>query len=237
MRATNITSHQFPDRFRAHHQVSQGAERQYDCSPQRHPSSTPPSSSLHTPPMIAFPPFQAIPRVQLQPPASHWSWSPPPKRASTWSVHGYPKMEDAQVPHSAMMKESPARIPDPQRFYTSIPLPPQVDPNVDVIPFLRSGTDSCLDLDLRKSTTELGLRGGRGGEIRRHLAVAATTPSIPSLTVVHSKLPWPITVHRSERAYVTVWDVLVTIVESLQIPLKGLTKSTNGEDVWLMDIV
>ncbi|KAF5344376.1 hypothetical protein D9758_013238 [Tetrapyrgos nigripes] len=120
----------------------------------------------------------------------------------------YLTLPHLQLPH----------CPNPHKLYSSIPLPAQVDPGVSVIPFLRSGSVSGLDIDLTMSSRQLGLRGGRA-ELQRYLGAPATSPPLPSMTVVHPKLPWAITVHFSEMGYVTVWDVLVTIVETLRIPI------------------
>ncbi|KAG7093288.1 hypothetical protein E1B28_006970 [Marasmius oreades] len=51
----------------------------------------------------------------------------------------------------------------------------------------------------------------------------ATHPALPSMTVVHPWLPWPITVHASgmDSRGVTVADVLLTISRNLRIPVDG----------------
>ncbi|KAK7441557.1 Mitogen-Activated Protein Kinase Kinase Kinase 8 [Stygiomarasmius scandens] len=198
------------------------------------------------------------------PASSFQSWSPA-TRTKTWSVHERLNAIPSQaLPHPSI-NQSPPQHSDPKKLYASVPLPAQVDPCVDVILFLRTGSGLGLDLDLGMTTTELGLQGGRGSEMQRYLGVPATNPPIPSMTVVHPTLPWPITVYFSRSAYVTVWDVLVTIVESLRKPIRptngerrrqrgdgdawtrvaclpgrrliGLRKSERGEDVWLMDVV
>ncbi|KAF5335591.1 hypothetical protein D9758_017957 [Tetrapyrgos nigripes] len=182
-----------------------------------------------------------------------------PQSSSAWPVHQRQNSNtnhEVHVPSSTPLK--------PSNLY-SIPLPAQVDPNVTVIPFLQSGSGSGLDIDLRMSSRQLGLRGEGATQLQRYLAVPATSPPLPSMTVVHPELPWPITVHFSGMDYVTVWDVLVTIVESLRLPtsvpldsesdagrrrrsrggtrldylpgrrLVGLKKSEVGEDMWFME--
>ncbi|KAJ4476653.1 hypothetical protein J3R30DRAFT_3488056, partial [Lentinula aciculospora] len=50
------------------------------------------------------------------------------------------------------------------------------------------------------------------------LTTWATSPPLPSMTVLHPALPWSITVHATV-TYVTVCDVLCAIYQSLQLPL------------------
>ncbi|KAJ4477291.1 hypothetical protein J3R30DRAFT_3484342, partial [Lentinula aciculospora] len=50
------------------------------------------------------------------------------------------------------------------------------------------------------------------------LTAWATSPPLPSMTVLHPALPWSITVHATV-TYVTVCDVLCAIYQSLQWPL------------------
>ncbi|KAF5329001.1 hypothetical protein D9758_018865 [Tetrapyrgos nigripes] len=57
------------------------------------------------------------------------------------------------------MTEAPMSPPlpptplNPSRLYTTIPLPPQVNVDVSVIPFLQSGSGSGLDIDLQDDDT------------------------------------------------------------------------------------
>ncbi|KAF9258823.1 hypothetical protein L218DRAFT_948107 [Marasmius fiardii PR-910] len=79
----------------------------------------------------------------------------------------------------------------------------------------------------------------------------ASHPPLPSMTVVHPWLPWPITVHASgmDSRGVTVADVLLAISRNLMIPIDeagerrlnylrgrheffGLQASETGGDVW-----
>ncbi|THU99576.1 hypothetical protein K435DRAFT_837627 [Dendrothele bispora CBS 962.96] len=137
---------------------------------------------------------------------------------------------------------------------TPIPLPPQTDPNVDVIPYLKPGTGLNINLGLM-----LHRGHNQWPPIGRNIAeLPATFPKIPSMTITHPSLKpstW-ITVHRSSRPYVTVWDVLVTLIQELALPkwggdvfdgtrrldflpgrnLTGLTKSSDGQDVWIMEV-
>ncbi|KAK0218466.1 hypothetical protein EDD85DRAFT_734994, partial [Armillaria nabsnona] len=47
---------------------------------------------------------------------------------------------------------------------------------------------------------------------------AATNPPLPSLAIVHRKLPWPIVIQRSgDREWVTVADVVETLWHALRI--------------------
>ncbi|KAF5329003.1 hypothetical protein D9758_018866 [Tetrapyrgos nigripes] len=91
--------------------------------------------------------------------------------------------------------------PKPSRLYTTIPLPPQVDPGVSIIPFLQSGSGSGLDIDLpvsRCSSDESTATVNDGGPSKAALANNGISLGME---------------------YVTVWDVLVTIVESLRLPI------------------
>ncbi|KAK0431116.1 hypothetical protein EV421DRAFT_1855095 [Armillaria borealis] len=46
----------------------------------------------------------------------------------------------------------------------------------------------------------------------------ATSPPLPSLAIVHPKLPWPIVIQRSgDREWVTVADIVETLWHALQI--------------------
>ncbi|THU99563.1 hypothetical protein K435DRAFT_964383 [Dendrothele bispora CBS 962.96] len=139
-------------------------------------------------------------------------------------------------------------------LYTPIPLPPQTDPNVDVIPYLKTGSGLNINLGLM-----LHRGHNQWPPIGRNIAeLPATSPPIPSMTITHPSLKPPIwiTVHHSSKPYVTVWDVLVTLIQQLGLPdqegdvfngprrldflpgrsLMGLTKSGDGQDVWIMEV-
>ncbi|KAK0185313.1 hypothetical protein F5146DRAFT_883250, partial [Armillaria mellea] len=62
---------------------------------------------------------------------------------------------------------------------------------------------------------------------------AATKPPIPSLAIVHQKLPWPIVIQRSgDCEWVTVADVVETLWHALRIhdPIPSASVSSFGEN-------
>ncbi|THU99583.1 hypothetical protein K435DRAFT_794836 [Dendrothele bispora CBS 962.96] len=146
-----------------------------------------------------------------------------------------------------------SQIDNSHSLDTPIPLPPQTDPNVDVIPYLRLGSGLNINLGMM-----LHCGHAQWPPIGRDTAeLPATNPPIPSMTITHPNLRPPIwiTVHHSNRPYVTVWDLLVTLIKQLGLPegdvfswtkrldllpgrsLVGLMKSDgDGQDVWIMEV-
>ncbi|THU99582.1 hypothetical protein K435DRAFT_794835 [Dendrothele bispora CBS 962.96] len=129
---------------------------------------------------------------------------------------------------------------------------PNTDPNVDVIPYLKPGSGLNINLGMM-----LHRGHAQWPPIGRDTAeLLATDPPIPSMTITHPSLRPPIwiTVHHSKKPYVTVWDVLVTLIKQMGLPegdvfswtkrldslpgrsLVGLTKSSDGQDVWIMEV-
>ncbi|KAK7441544.1 hypothetical protein VKT23_016538 [Stygiomarasmius scandens] len=203
---------------------------------QYYPYVAPPSHSTPAPPATT----RIVSRSPLAIRSSSW---PPPTSSSTGT-----QLCPSQYSPAAQTPENHDGL------YRTIPLPPQADPNVDVIPFLKAGSGLNMDLGLK-------LHHGhtQWPPIGRNMAErAATNPPIPSMTITHPSWKttnW-ITVHRSSMPYVTVWDVLVTMIRALAYPdnsdsvtdrrtrldllpgrrLVGLTKSNDGVDLWIMEI-
>jgi hypothetical protein len=226
-----------------------------------HPSSrytvdAPTTSLYHT--EAGSSPYQTSPSSQEHP----TSWRPRTTTTeSGWSVRtslevpisplGYPYR-----PTEHVANQWPLR----RHVSTTVPLPPQVSDEVDVIPLLKSGSGLLIDLEMSPAT--LHRRSSDEGW-NNYWLEPATNPRIPSMSIVHPALPWAITVHRSSYEYVTVGDVMVKILEELAILVEcksggpvcgdygmrtrldylpgtkmvGLRKSRRGEDVWFMDVV
>ncbi len=70
-----------------------------------------------------------------------------------------------------------------------------------------------MELDFARSLSSIRILGHEGC-----VKEMATSPPIPSLAIVHPKLPWPIVIQRSgNREWVTVADVVETLWHALQI--------------------
>ncbi|KAJ6484493.1 hypothetical protein C8R47DRAFT_980978 [Mycena vitilis] len=77
-----------------------------------------------------------------------------------------------------------------------------------------SGTPLAIDF--------ASLPSAEGNAVWGHLLSApATYPGLPSLTILSSRLPWPITAHASGRIdrCLTVEDVIGAICEALSLPV------------------
>ncbi|KAK1215517.1 MAP kinase kinase kinase kinase activity protein [Marasmius sp. AFHP31] len=129
------------------------------------------------------------------------------------------------------------------------PIPPQYGTDVALHRLLMSPREAGLHWDLLWShqSVENELEGRW-----KVLKDPATFLALPSMTVVHHWLPWPITVHTSglDSRGVTVVDVLITISKELLQPVVeersriridflrghriflGLKPSRLGGDVW-----
>ncbi|KAF5328999.1 hypothetical protein D9758_018863 [Tetrapyrgos nigripes] len=141
----------------------------------------------------------------------------------TWSVHENPKAR-MSTPGSWTWDAYKTQDEAPIHPCSSIPLPGQVGHDVDVIPLLKSG--SGLDIDLRMSPVVLC---GRNDGWEKYLLRPATIPPLPSMSIVHPALPWAVTVHRSAYEFVTVKDVMVTVLGVLATPVEQMMP---GGPVW-----
>ncbi|THU99594.1 hypothetical protein K435DRAFT_776950 [Dendrothele bispora CBS 962.96] len=210
--------------------------------PSRYPSSITPSSEAHTVSRQS-----SSGAVEPRAPHSTTTQSPLP----VWSV---------RTDQGPTLSRQLSHVVNAPHRCTTVPLPPQVSDDVDVIPLLKSCSD--LVVDLRMSSIALR-QHARDHGWDNWLGEPATCPPIPSITVVHPVLPWMIMVHRSRYEWVTVSEVLSSILQTMQEPvgpefvdetrhldgartkldylpgtrLAGLRKSRRGEDVWIMDVI
>ncbi|KAK0431115.1 hypothetical protein EV421DRAFT_1855088, partial [Armillaria borealis] len=70
-----------------------------------------------------------------------------------------------------------------------------------------------MELDFARSLSSVRVLAHEGC-----MKEVATNPPLPSLAIVHRKLPWPIVIQRSgDREWVTVADVVETLWHALQI--------------------
>ncbi|THU99598.1 hypothetical protein K435DRAFT_964402 [Dendrothele bispora CBS 962.96] len=116
----------------------------------------------------------------------------------------------------------PARsqLPPPVPPPVPMPLPSQVETEVEVVSYLKPG-NIYLDLSESPRVIRTAAQTGLGHPLARYLRVPATNPPLPSLTIEHPKIPWSMTAHRSclNPHCVTVGDVLLRILETMQTPL------------------
>ncbi|KAK0222493.1 hypothetical protein EDD85DRAFT_941437 [Armillaria nabsnona] len=114
-----------------------------------------------------------------------------------------------------------------------IPLPSQTECDTPMImhPLLRpSRGEKMMELDFARSLSSVRVHGHEGC-----VKEVATSPPLPSLAIVHRKLPWPIVIQRSgDREWVTVADVVETLWHALQIrdPMRSPSPSVleNQDD-------
>ncbi|KAK0222496.1 hypothetical protein EDD85DRAFT_960136 [Armillaria nabsnona] len=109
---------------------------------------------------------------------------------------------------------SPPVLGKPRHHH--IPLPSQTESDTPIIihPLLRpSRGERIMELDFARSLSSVRILGHEGC-----VKEMATSPPLPSLAIVHPKLPWPIVIQRSgDREWVTVADVVETLWHALQI--------------------
>ncbi|KAG7451725.1 uncharacterized protein BT62DRAFT_925906 [Guyanagaster necrorhizus] len=109
---------------------------------------------------------------------------------------------------------SPTILSKPRHRH--IPLPSQIESDIPTVvhPLLRpSRGEMVMELDFAHSLTSVRVLGYEGC-----VNEAATNPPLPSLAIIHQKLPWPIVIRRSgDREWVTVADVVETIWYALHI--------------------
>ncbi|KAK0185280.1 hypothetical protein F5146DRAFT_1228205 [Armillaria mellea] len=109
-----------------------------------------------------------------------------------------------------------------------IPLPPQTEKNTPMLihPLLRPSRSSMMmELDFARSLSSVRVLGHEGCEKE-----VATSPPLPSLAIIHPRLPWPIVIQRSgDREWVTVADVVETLWHALQIrdPMRSPSPSAS----------
>ncbi|KAL0569480.1 Mitogen-Activated Protein Kinase Kinase Kinase 8 [Marasmius crinis-equi] len=155
----------------------------------------------------------------------------------------------ASFVHPVYPFQTPPRRPHrPSRLLSHVPLPSQIDDEAPVITLHES---LCCQPNISRFPL-IDLTSTQRVECS-HLSASATSPPLPSLTIVHASLPWCITVHSSQSDFVKVADVLYTLRENLQIPLDrsrgrridllvgktyfaGMSKSRMGGDIWRLHV-
>jgi len=113
--------------------------------------------------------------------------------------------------------QTPPPITHAKSPYHCIPLPPQIDSNtaISINPVLDFTLRPPINFDFSLPPSSITTP-----HCHEHcLFEPATNPILPSLTVISSLLPWPITIHTSSinPAFVTVADVLGTIHGAVQL--------------------
>ncbi|KAK0479541.1 hypothetical protein IW261DRAFT_144657 [Armillaria novae-zelandiae] len=122
---------------------------------------------------------------------------------------------------------SPPALGKPR--HRSIPLPPQTENNTPmrIHPLLRpSHSSMMMELDFTRSLSSIRILGYEGC-----VNEVATSPPLPSLAIVHPKLPWPIVIQRSgDQEWVMVADVVETLWHVLQMsdPMRLSSPSTSS---------
>ncbi|KAG7094562.1 hypothetical protein E1B28_005390 [Marasmius oreades] len=166
-------------------------------------------------------------------PHSYWSSPYVSSRSSTvgtsaWSVHDRelsPKWGTTDSPVPRSQYPSSSSLPPHRSLIPCIPLPSQIGHRGDFIlhPSLRSTPESSgfetVDLASVQHFVRARTEASHMTSHPSYLSAPATTPHLPSLTIVHPSIPWCITVHRSRAEYVTIADILYTLGKDLQIPL------------------
>ncbi|KAK0222495.1 hypothetical protein EDD85DRAFT_941439 [Armillaria nabsnona] len=123
---------------------------------------------------------------------------------------------------------SPAVLRLGKPRHCHIPLPSQTESDTAIIihPLLRpSRGEKIMELDFARSLSSVRILGHEGC-----VKEMATSPPLPSLAIVHPKLPWPIVIQRSgNREWVAVADVVETLWHALQThPMKSPSPSLLG---------
>ncbi|KAL0575930.1 Mitogen-Activated Protein Kinase Kinase Kinase 8 [Marasmius crinis-equi] len=179
----------------------------------------------------------------------------------------FPTSRTTRNNHASLSPTPPlsSRSPLGSRYSRCIPLPSQTRaPHVDLHPLLQCHPRDMAvpplnwDLSRPRFAVERLLRRRSGHTLGPYLRELATNPALPSMTLIHPRLAWPITVHSSGGDEgVTVADVLLAIsdalrekdhdgwggirgVEKLQYlegkrTLVGLTKRGPDSEVWEMN--
>ncbi|THU99578.1 hypothetical protein K435DRAFT_855562 [Dendrothele bispora CBS 962.96] len=129
---------------------------------------------------------------------SGWNTTPLVPVPASWPPSSLISIQEVHR-HQRLYSPTPdqSQIDSGHSLDTPIPLPPQTDPNVDVIPYLKpgSGLSIHLGLMLHRGHNQWPPIGINRAEL------PATYPPIPSMTITHPSLKPPIwiTVHHSSR--------------------------------------
>ncbi|PBK62704.1 hypothetical protein ARMSODRAFT_1024682 [Armillaria solidipes] len=100
-----------------------------------------------------------------------------------------------------------------------------------------SRREKIMELDFARSLSSIHVLGHEGC-----MKEVATNPPLPSLAIVHPKLPWPIVIQRSgDQEWVTVTDVVKTLWHALWIhdPMRSesLLSLLKNQDDSMLDYV
>ncbi|KAK1221801.1 MAP kinase kinase kinase kinase activity protein [Marasmius sp. AFHP31] len=205
------------------------------------------SSTLRTPWSMANSIYEIVERGAAFSDATEGSWTSQSMSTTTARTTRslkpqFPLNESYEI---QVMGTSPPAL----RRHQCVPLPMQCGSEVVLHRLLLAPRTTGLDWDLLwlHEGVEAAMESG-WSELRD----LATFPAIPSMTVVHDWLPWPIIVHASglDSRGVTVVDVLVAISANLLLPVGeegseirmdflrgcrvflGLRTSRIGGDIW-----
>ncbi|KAG7442013.1 uncharacterized protein BT62DRAFT_936668 [Guyanagaster necrorhizus] len=137
----------------------------------------------------------------------------------------YVSRPDASYPRSVReytAPPSPSILGKPRHRH--VPPPSQIESNIQTVVHLLlrpSRGEMMMVLDFAQS----------GACVNE----AATSPPLPSLAIIHQKLPWPIVIQRSgDREWVTVADVVKTLWYALHIR-DALQTSTSSPSLESQD--
>ncbi|THU99548.1 hypothetical protein K435DRAFT_776937 [Dendrothele bispora CBS 962.96] len=123
-----------------------------------------------------------------------------------------------------------------------IPLPPQTSTfSPRTHPYLEYSVQNwmyALDFDLNITPALLWQQmWDTDSLVSKYKAEPATTPGVPSMSIVHPELPWCITVHASGicGSSVAVADVITTVCKMLQLQLTAndLSAIANPNFAWV----
>ncbi|KAK0436206.1 hypothetical protein EV421DRAFT_1130519 [Armillaria borealis] len=111
-----------------------------------------------------------------------------------------------------------------------IPLPSQTESNITIVvhPLLvrSSRGEMLMELEFARSLSGVRVFGHEGC-----VKEEATNPPLPSMAIVHPKLPWPVVIQRSDdREWVTAADVIERLWSALQVPIPFRTLSSLLKD-------
>ncbi|PBK84407.1 hypothetical protein ARMGADRAFT_1088434 [Armillaria gallica] len=187
-------------------------------------------TELHPPSTVLYTPSRMSPAIPI--------YSEAQVNTTVPVCHRYVSSPDAS--HMGYVREhirsSSLHAPG-KPSHRRIPLPSQIESGnpAGVHPLLQpSREEMMMKLDFACGLSSVHVLGHEGC-----INEAVTNPPLPSLAIVHPKLPWPIVIQRSgDREWVTVADVVETLWHALRIrdPITSASVSSlieNQKDVHL----
>jgi hypothetical protein len=139
----------------------------------------------------------------------YWQWRPT-------------RAESAQNPMNSTASVTAQTIGSPIFQRKQRPLPFQLRGPVDLHPWLRFSSQDVnlpLHIDLTVSPEEMMRQRAQTETGTRLMDFPATRPGLPSMTIVHPLIPWPITVWHYKFGHITIEDVILTLLEQFQTQL------------------